>query len=69
MSIESKAKSAVEAALQNIIDNEGEVEIQKGDFRTKNNSAGDVAKLIAEAHKAGIDLTTATSRTIATRVG
>lgn len=70
MTIESKAKEAIEVALQNMIDNKSEVEMAKGSFRTKSNTAGEIANLIAQAHKAGIDLKTASgTRTIGTRIG
>ena len=70
MALKEKLKAAIEAGLQNITDNDGEIETQAGDFRSKAGSPDQIAKLIESAQAAGISLNDSpTKRTLSTRIG
>ena len=69
MSVDEKAEAALTAAMQNVIDNDGEKKIQDGNISTESNSLGDMANFIKAASAAGIKLGTRTTRTIGTRIG
>jgi len=69
LSVDEKAEAALTAAMQNVIDNDGEKKIQDGNISTESNSLGDMANFIKAASAAGIKLGTRTTRTIGTRIG